>query len=223
MPAGAGLIRLLIVEDEPFFRQLLVRSLSSETELEVVGATDNGRDAIRLAEELDPDAVLMDVELSDQLDGITAALEIRRVRPETGIVILSAYSDRQYLINLPVSDLRGWSYLLKKTVPNVATLLRAIQGSVAGLVMMDPSLVANLKPREGTSIAGLTPRQREVLELIAQGYNNAAIGTKLAITEKSVETYINAIYQELHLVGENGTHARVKATLRFLEETAWSR
>lgn len=217
------MIRLLIVEDEPFFRQLLVRSLSSETELEVVGAADNGRDAIRLAAELHPDAVLMDVELSDQMDGITAALEIRKVRPQTGIVILSAYSDRQYLINLPVSDLRGWSYLLKKTVPNVATLLRAIQGSAAGLVMMDPSLVANWKPREGTSIAGLTPRQREVLELIAQGYNNAAIGTKLAITEKSVETYINAIYQELHLVGGNGTHARVKAALRFLEETAWSR
>jgi DNA-binding NarL/FixJ family response regulator len=88
-----------------------------------------------------------------------------------------------------------------------------------GLVMLAPEVVSGLQPRRATALARLTPRQFEVLQLMAQGYNNAAIAEQLTIVEKSVETYINGIYQELGLSGEPGIHPRVKATVLFLEET----
>jgi DNA-binding NarL/FixJ family response regulator len=121
--------------------------------------------------------------------------------------------------SLPLGEKPGWSYLLKQTVPDVATVARAIQSSIDGMVMLDPGVVASLRPRASTALARLTPRQLEVLRLIAQGFNNAAIAERLVLAEKSVETYINAVYQELGLSGEPGVHARVKAAILFLEES----
>lgn len=210
---------MLIVEDEPLFRELLRRTLSAEPVLKVVGLAEDGETAIRLAREREPDAVLMDIELPGELDGIEAALRIKQERPQTGIVILSAHKDRRYLTSVPFGESPGWSYLLKQTVPDLDTVVRAIQGAVSGMVVLDPAVVAALRPRHGSTLAGLTPRQQQVLELIAQGHNNAAIAQRLVLTEKSVETYINAIYQELGLSGERDIHARVKATLFYLLES----
>ena len=211
--------RVIIVEDETLFSDLLSRTLSAEPGMEVVAVTRDGETAIQLAIELMPDAVLMDIGLPGELDGIDAALQIKKDRPQTGIVILSAHMDRRYVTSLPLGDIPGWSYLLKQTVPDIATVVRAIQGSISGMVMVDPMVVASLRPREGTAVSRLTPRQREVLELIAQGYNNATIAERLTLAEKSVETYINAVYQQLHLSGEQEIHARVKATLLYLQES----
>ena len=164
-------------------------------------------------------AVLMDIELPGELDGVEAALRIKRDRPQTGIVILSAHSDRRYVTSLPLGESPGWSYLLKQTVPDLATVVRAIQGSISGMVMVDPTVIASLRPRADSAVARLTARQREVLELIAQGYNNAAIAQRLNLAKKSVETYVNAVYHELHLSGEQEIHARVKATLQYLHDS----
>jgi DNA-binding NarL/FixJ family response regulator len=87
------------------------------------------------------------------------------------------------------------------------------------MMVLDPAVVMNLQPRQGSAVARLTNRQRQVLELIAQGYNNAAIAGELVLTEKSVETYINAIYQELGVSREHGIHSRVTATLAYLNDT----
>ncbi|MBI4186757.1 MAG: response regulator transcription factor [Chloroflexi bacterium] len=211
--------KVLIVEDEPLFSELLRHILAAEPGLEVIGAARDGEAAIRLARQLTPDVVLMDIELVGELDGIEAAQRIKRERPQTGIVILSAHAERRYITSLPLAESPGWSYLLKQTVPDIATLVRAIQGSISGMVMLDPAVMAGLRPRQGSSVAKLTPRQQEVLELIAQGHNNAAIAQQLTLTEKSVETYINAIYQELNLSGEPDIHARVKATLVYLRDS----
>lgn len=212
-------IRVLIVEDEALFRELLRRTLASEPGLEVVGVAEDGETAVRVARDLKPDAVLMDIELPGEMDGIEAALRIKKERPETGMVILSAHKDRRYLTSIPLAESPGWSYLLKQTAPDLATVVRAIQGSISGMVMLDPAVIAGLRPRRGSILARLTPRQLEVLELIAQGYNNAAIAQRLTITEKSVETYINVIYLELGLSGEHDIHARVRATLLYLQES----
>jgi len=211
--------RILIVEDEALFREMLYDTLSKELGLEVVGVAEDGETAIRLANEAKPDVVLMDIELPGELDGIEAALRIKKERPQTGIVILSVHSDRRYVTNLPLGDIHGWAYLLKQTVPDVAALVRAIQGTKAGMVVLDPVVVASLRLRQGSTVGRLTPRQQEVLEFLAQGYSNAAIAHRLTLSEKSVETYINAIYQELQLSHEPEIHARVKATLCYLKSS----
>jgi len=211
--------RIVIVEDEALFRQLLRRTLSAEPGLEVAGMAEDGEAAVRLARELKPDVMLMDIELPGELDGIEAALQIKKERPQIGVVILSAHSDRRYVTSLPLKDSQGWAYLLKQTVPDMATVIRAIEGSKVGMLMVDPSIVKNLWPRQDSVVAKLTSRQQEVLKLIAQGYNNAAVAERLYLSEKSVETYINVIYQELHLSKEPNINARVRATLLYLQDS----
>lgn len=210
---------MLVVEDEPLFRQLLVRTLSAEPRLEVVAEAGDGDAAVRLAHDLEPEAVLMDIDLGAGMDGIAAAAVIKEHRPETGIVFLSAHQDPRYVTSLQIGNHLGWSYLLKQNVRNVEAVVRAIEGSVDGLVVLDPALVSGLRPRPGSNLARLTPRQVETLQLIAQGFNNAAIAERMVVAEKSVETYINTIYQQLGLSGEPGIHARVKACLLYLEES----
>lgn len=211
--------RLIVVDDEALFREMLVRTLSAEPGLEVVGVAGDGETAVSLAMEKRPDVVLMDIELTGEMDGITAALEIKREMPKTGVVILSVHSERRYVTSLPLDEIQGWGYLLKQTVPDLATIVRTIEGSKAGMVVLDPAVVAGLRPKQGSAVARLNPRHQEVLELLAQGYSNAAIALQLRLSRKSVETYINAIYQELHLSHEPDIHARVKATLIYLESS----
>ena len=213
------MLRLLVVEDEALFREMLIRILADEPELEVVGDADTGDAAVELAEQTRPDVVLMDIEMPGTLDGIDAALEIKQTRPETGIVLLSSHQDRRYFTSLPLEQQSGWSYLLKQSVGDVATLVRAIEGSAAGMVVLDPALIAGMRPRPDSALSRLTPRQRDVVELMAQGYSNAGIADQLSLTERSVETYVSIIYQELGVSGERESSARVKATLIALKES----
>lgn len=210
-------IRLIITEDEPLFRELLLRTLSTEPRLEVVGTAEDAETAIRLSRKVKPDVAIMDIELPGEMDGIEAALIIKRERPETGIVILSVHSDHRYVSSLPLGDLGGWAYLLKQSVPDLSTLVRAIHGSKEGMMVLDPAVMAKLRPRQDSPVASLTPRLQEVLRLIAQGYNNAAIAERLVLSGRLVEGYVKSIYQGLHLSGEPEIHARVKATLTYLE------
>ncbi len=211
--------RLLVLEDEALFSELLTTSLSAERGIEVVGVAQDGETALGLARDTQPDALVVDIELEGDMDGIEAAVKIKEERPEVGVVILSSHKDRRYVTSLPLEKSSGWAYLLKQSTPDVGTLVRAIQGSIMGMIVLDPAVVSSLQPRQGSPADKLTPRQRQVLELIAQGYNNAAIAQQLVLTGKSVETYINAIYQTLHLSNEPDIHARVRATLIYPEST----
>ena len=139
------------------------------------------------------------------------------MRLDTGIVILSMHKDRRYVSSLPLSETHGWPYLLKQNVTDMASVLRGIQGSVDGMVVLDPEVVESLQPKQGSRAARLPPRHRQVLELIVQGFNNTTIAQRLTLTEKSFETYINAIYQVLQIPGEEAMHSRVKATLVYLQ------
>ena len=214
------MVKLLIVEDEGLFRDMLKITLSAIPNMEVVGAVSDGSAAVQSAGELAPDVILMDIELGSEPNGIDAGRAIREEHPDIGIIILSAHKEREYVNLIASEEFFGWSYVLKQTVTDAEALVRAIEGAASGLVVMDPGVVNSMKPRKGSLTAGLTPRQQEVLAMMAQGYNNAAIAERLVLGTKSVENYINAIYQELAL-GHNGPlHPRVQAVLSYVRDSA---
>ena len=134
--------------------------------------------------------------------------------------MLSAHREREYLSLITKDEFAGWSYLLKQSVSDASALVRAIEGAASGLVVMDPCVVNSMKPRTGSVSSRLTPRQQEVLAMMAQGYNNAAIAEKLVLGTKSVENYINAIYQELSLNHDSSLHPRVQAVLSYIRDSA---
>jgi DNA-binding NarL/FixJ family response regulator len=136
-----------------------------------------------------------------------------------GIVILSSQRERQYLSLIAPEKSPGWSYLLKQSVTDSVALARAIEGASSGLVVTDPTVVNSLKPRKGSVTSGLTSGQQEVLTMMAQGYNNAAIAEKLVLGTKSVENYINAIYQEINLSHNGPLHARVQAVVTYVKDS----
>ena len=214
------MVSVLIVEDEGLFRDMLRISLGSIPNLEVVGAVSDGEAAIESAGRLVPDVVLLDIELGSEPNGIPAGRAIKEDNDSIGIVILSAHKEREYLNLVAKDEYAGWSYLLKQSVSDASALVRAIEGAAAGLVVMEPWVVNNMKPRSGSVTSRLTPRQQEVLAMMAQGYNNAAIAEKLVLGTKSVENYINAIYQELTLSHDGPLHPRVQAVLSYIRDSA---
>ena len=211
--------RVLIVEDEGLFRDALRIALSAHADVEVVGIATDGAEAILLATELLPQVVLMDIDLGCAPNGIEAGHRIRETNSDMGIVLLSMHRDKQYIAALPKDRVSGWSYLLKQNLEDTAALVRAIQGSALGLVVMDAAIIQALRPRAGGRIDGLSPRQLEVLQLIAQGYNNVGIAERLVISEKSVENNINVLFQELEIPRQGPINPRVMAVLAYLEET----
>ena len=213
------MVKVLIVENEGLFRDMLKISLGSIPNLEVVDAVPDGQTAIQASSEMLPDVVLMDIELGSEPNGIEAGRTIKKAHPDMGMILLSAHKERQYVNLIASDDLSGWSYVLKQSVTDAGALVRAIEGAACGLVVLDQAVVNSMKPRIGSNTAGLTPRQQEVLAMMAKGYNNSAIAENLVLGTKSVENYINAIYQVLQIPGEEGVHSRVKATLVYLQDS----
>lgn len=214
------ILRLLIVEDENLFRDLLSAALSQQPGLEVVGSFPSGEAAAEQALRLKPDVALLDIELAGQLNGIQTGLLLRRHLPQLGIILLSNQGSPRVLSSLPAEALSGWSYLLKGSVRDLDSLRRAIEGAASGLMVLDPQLVANRRARAGGALDQLTPRQREILSLVAQGYTNAAIAEKLIIATKTVEKQLNLLYQELGVDRQTSAlHPRVKAVLTYIQET----
>lgn len=212
-------IKVLLVDDEGLFRDALKMALSSYPQIEVVGTAASGLESIEAAHECCPDIILMDIEMPGELNGIEAAKKIQVEKPETGIIILSMHREKQYVQSLFSGKVRKWSYLLKQSVNDTSALARAIENCHAGLVVLDSSIVTGLIPEKNSPLTKLTRRQLEVLQYMAAGDNNGTIGGRLSISEKSVENYINVIYQQLGFESQDGIQPRVKAALLFLKET----
>lgn len=209
-------LRIVLVEDEPLFRDLLASTLSQQAELELIGTFSNGRDAMLSMKDLNPDVVVLDIDLGAGDTGFEVGLRARQVIPEVGVVLLSNYDEPGILAAIPAKEAYGWSYLLKKSVASLDSLLRAIEGSACGLMVIDPHLLRAFRPGHNEPLDRLTPRQREVLSLIAMGFSNHSIAQKLTITEKSVENQISLIYQNLGLQSADpGIHPRVTAAFRY--------
>ncbi len=213
-------LRVILVEDEPLFRNLLASTLRHRSELELLGVFSDGREPIARCLELVPDVAILDIDLGHEETGFQVGLRLRQHLPDLGVVLLSNYDEPGILSAIPVGQTHGWSYLLKKSVASIDTVVRAIEGSAAGLMVLDPHLIRALRPRDNGRLSHLTPRQKEVLALMAAGYSNHAIAEKLVITEKSVENQISLVYQNLGVqTGDGGVHPRVTATLLYINES----
>jgi DNA-binding NarL/FixJ family response regulator len=213
-------LSIAIVEDEDLYRDLLRIALSQQPRLLIVGAFGDGEAALAALPGLEPRVAILDIALPGALNGVQLGLLLRRQLPELGIVLLSNHGDPEFVASLPPRALTGWSYLLKRSVSDAAALGRAIEGAAAGFVVLDPQLVSGLQPRPDGPLSRLTPRQTEILSLIAQGYTNAAIARQLILAEKSVQNQINQIYQQLGIDrGDTAVHPRVTAVLTYLRES----
>ena len=210
-------IRVLVVETDGLLREMLSAALAADARLRVVGTTGDPAAAAQLAATLDPDVALIGIDARSEQASLTVAQDIARTRPHTRVMFLGERPDGRMLAALPAFRAAGWSYLLRQSVADVATLARAIDGAASGLVVLDPLVVESLGRRE-TRLSALTRRQLEVLSLMARGYNNAAIARALVLEEKSVENHINAIFGQLNLSRDRAAHPRVKAVLLYLQE-----
>jgi DNA-binding NarL/FixJ family response regulator len=206
--------RIIVVEDEPLFRQLLRVQLSANPDIEVVGEAATGEQAVELAEALEPEVVLMDIELGSGITGIQAGHMIKSRRPSTGIVLLSNYRAKQFIVASA-----GWSYLMKRNVRDLDSVVRAIKGAAWGMLAIDPQVTETLKPRTDTPLARLEPQQLKVLELLSQGLTDKAIADELVIAEKTVQKHLDDIYSRLNISREGKTDPRVAAVRAYLEQT----
>lgn len=211
---------VVIVEDEPLYRDLLKLALSRDGQFEVVGDFGDGETALRGIPSLKPRVVIVDIELPGRLHGVELGLQLHRRMSNLNIMLLSNHRDPDLLSSLPPKVAAGWSYLLKKSIANIDVLMRALHATASGFITIDPDLIAPRR-RDAGPLAHLTPRQWDVLELIAQGYTNAAIAERLFLTEKSVENQINTLYQQLQIDRSNSSvQPRVTAVLAYLRASS---
>lgn len=210
------IIRVVIVEDENLYRDLLGRTLNQCSGIQVIGEFADTVEALQQIPTLEPDVAILDIQLGEGRNGIQLGLKLRERLPQLGVVLLSNYPRASVLRSVPEKTISGWSYLLKTAVTNVDMLLRAIEGAAAGLVVFDPSTTKASRYQE-EPLATLTAREREVLERMAQGYSNAAIARDLGLTTKTVENYVSLIFQKLEVDwDEPDIQPRVQAVLLYL-------
>jgi len=213
--------RVLVVDDEPLFRELVTSSLSAAGSIEIVGAVGRGLDAIEMAEKTAPDVVVMDIELGSEPDGIRAARQIKAANPAIGIVIVSMHRERQYLAALPSQRAAGWSFLLKRSIREPQTLIRAIEGAARGLVTMDPAVLEDLRPRRRSALELLSEEQLSILAKMSAGYTDTAIARDLGVSESSVRRVVESVYRTLGIDGDSeSADPRVRASLLYMRETS---
>jgi len=211
-------VRLVLAEDLALLRAGLTQILESRGFTILHSATDlpELRAALR---DPDAEAAVVDIRLPpDQTDeGLRAALEVRARRPRFPVLVLSQYVERLYARELLASAEGGVGYLLKDRVSDVNDFVAALRQVIAGGTVLDPEVVAQLMSRrDGEPVERLTPREREVLALMAEGRSNAAIAARLFITEKAVAKHINSIFTRLDLPLGVDDHRRVLAVLAWL-------
>ncbi len=212
-------MRVVVAEDSVLLREGIVRLLT-ERGFEVVGQAGDAEDLLRKVGAHKPDAVVADIRMppDNTDDGLRAALEIRRRHPDTGVLVLSAYVEEAYAMELVSDTAAGLGYLLKDRVADVDAFIDALRRVGEGGSALDPEVVSRLlgRSRRDDPLAELTPREREVLELMAEGRSNAAIAEQLVVTERAVEKHVTSIFGKLNLTPAAEDHRRVLAVLTFL-------
>ncbi|WP_327672269.1 MULTISPECIES: response regulator transcription factor [unclassified Streptomyces] len=213
-------MRLIIAEDSTLLREGLVRLLAEEGH-EVVAALGDATALPDTVDELAPDVVVVDIRMppTHTDEGLRAALEIRERRPSTGVLVLSQHVERTYAAQLLAGGAEGIGYLLKDRVARVEEFLDALDRIRTGSAVIDPEVVRQLVGRSTRtdSLSGLTPRERDVLEVLAQGHTNTGIGERLHLSLSAVEKHLNAVFDKLDLPRATGYNRRILAVLRYLE------
>jgi DNA-binding NarL/FixJ family response regulator len=210
----------MLAEDSTLLREGLVRLLAEEGH-RVDAAVGDGDALIASVAAGPPDVVVVDVRMppTHTDEGLRAALEIRRRWPDVGVLVLSQYVEKRYAAELITADTAGVGYLLKDRVAQVDEFLDALERVGAGGAAFDPEVVRRLLAAHGAQgdpLARLTPREREVLDTMAQGHTNASIAAHLHISQSAVEKHVNAIFDKLDLSHTTGYSRRVLAVLRYL-------
>ena len=212
-------MRVVIAEDSVLLRAGLERLLA-EGDFEVVGAVGDGPALVAAAAALRPEIAIVDVRMppTHTDEGLRAALEVRRLVPETAILVLSQYVEERYALELIGSNAEGVGYLLKDRVADVAEFLDAVRRVAGGGTALDPEVIAQLlgRRRRGNPLEALSPREREVLALMAEGRSNAAIAAELVVTDGAVEKHVSNIFAKLGLPATANDHRRVLAVLTYL-------
>ena len=212
-------LHLLVIEDEGLWRDMLCLALSTQPRIEVVGTGSSGDDLESLCKTLKPDVLLIDADLERDSRPIASAHAMKEERPEMGVVVLASSGDGNSLSSLPSPDRPGWSYIVKQSLTDTGALIRAIEAAAAGLVVLDPAILAGTLEARYSRLGRLTPRQMDVLHLMAKGYSNGAIAKALVLEEKSVENHINAIFSQLVVNRDPSVHPRVRAVITYLQES----
>lgn len=223
MPVTSPTLGVLIAEDDYLVREGTRSVLNSVPGVQVLGAAEQPSELLALLDEHEPDAVVLDIRMppTHTTEGIDLALHVRRHHPRVGVVVLSQHADPEYALELLRDGSERMAYLLKERLGDAERLVQAIHEVVAGGSVLDPKIVDALmeaqRRRTVSRLAGLTPREAEVLTLMASGKGNAAIAASLYITERAVEKHINAIFRKLGLSENIEVNRRVAAVLFFLQ------
>jgi DNA-binding NarL/FixJ family response regulator len=215
-------LRIVIGEDQALLRQGIVRLLV-DAGFDVVAEAADAPELVRKVAELEPDVAIVDVQMPPENtdDGLRAALEIRSGKPKVGVLVLSQYAEERYAVDLIGDDATGVGYLLKDRVTDFTMFADAVRRVAAGGSVLDPTVVAHMlgRKRRDDPLAELTPREREVLELMAQGRSNKGIAEAMSVTGHAVEKHVTSIFGKLGVTGGAEDHRRVLAVLRFIRES----
>jgi DNA-binding NarL/FixJ family response regulator len=215
-------VRVVIAEDSVLLREGLVRLLADEG-IDVVEAVGDGVELLAAAERQRPDLAIVDVRMppTHTDEGLRAAIEARSRVPEMAILVLSQYVEERYASDLLAAGGAGIGYLLKERVADVGEFVESVRRVAEGGTAFDPEVVAQLmgRRRRDDPLSELTPREREVLSLMAEGLSNSAIAKKLWLTVGAVEKHISSIFGRLGLLPGDDENRRVRAVLTYLEGT----
>jgi DNA-binding NarL/FixJ family response regulator len=210
-------VRIVIAEDNVLLREGLVLLLTTDGH-EVAAVAHEGPDVLPALLEHRPDVAVLDVRLPPGFrdEGLRAAIAARKEIPGLPVLVLSQYVEETYAAELLAGGAEGIGYLLKDRVGRVEEFLDALRRVADGGTALDPEVVSQLMSTRSDPLRALTPREREVLGLMAQGLDNATIATTLVITERSVSKHIGAIFTKLGLPHTDSGHRRVLAVLAYL-------
>jgi len=219
------MIRVVFAEDNYLVREGTAALLQHTGSVDLVGTAASFDELLAQVEETGPEAVLTDIRMppTNTTEGIDATKRIRQEHPDVGVVVLSQYAEEEYAYELLKDGAAGLGYLLKERVSDLDEVVRALNEVSKGGSVLDPKVVESLvsakEKMAHSPLANVTDREREVLEQMAQGKNNASIAKALFLTERAVEKHINSLFHKLALTEEPDVHRRVMAVLAFLRES----
>jgi DNA-binding NarL/FixJ family response regulator len=214
-------MRVVLADDSVLLREGIARLLE-EAGFDVVGQAGTAEELMLKVRSYSPDVALVDIRMppTHTDEGLRAAREIRERHPGTGVLVLSQYVEAEYALDLLAESAEGVGYLLKDRISDVSEFADAVRRVGEGGSALDPEVVAQLvgRRRKDDPLQDLTPREREVLELMAEGRSNNAIGERLFITQRAVEKHVTSIFSKLRLPADAGDHRRVLAVLAYLRQ-----
>jgi len=212
-------VRIVIAEDDPLLREGLALLLRAES-LDVVATTGSPEEFLAAVDEHRPDVAIVDVRMppTHTDEGIVAAVEARRRQPDLAVLVLSAYVERAFATDLLAGGAARLGYLLKERVGRVEEFLGALHRVAEGGTAIDPEVVGQLLARPGGTLTRLSPRERDVLALMAEGLGNTVIAERLFVSEGAVHKHIRSIFAKLDLAPDDRADRRVTAVLRYLDD-----